>query len=46
MEECPTLLRKIQENRNENNQNVQWILAKERDEGRHINIVIRGGAKT
>jgi hypothetical protein len=27
MEECPMLLGKIQEKRNQNNQNVQWILA-------------------
>jgi hypothetical protein len=46
MEECPTLLGKIQEKRNQNNQNVQWISAKARDEGRNINIVMHGGAKT
>ena len=45
MEECPTLLVKIQEKRNWNNQNVQWISAEVRDEGRNINIVKRGGAK-
>jgi hypothetical protein len=44
--ECPTLLVNIQEKRNHNNQNVQWILAEVRDEGRNINIVMRGGAKT
>jgi hypothetical protein len=44
--ECPTLLVKIQEKRNQNNQNVQWILAEERDEGWNINIVTCGGAKT
>jgi hypothetical protein len=44
--ECPTLLVKIQEKRNQNNQNVQWISAEARDEGRNINIVTRGGAKT
>jgi hypothetical protein len=44
-EECPTLLGKIQEKRNQNNQNVQWILAEERDEGKNINIVTRGGSK-
>jgi hypothetical protein len=31
-EECPTLLGKIQEKRNQHNQNVQWILVKVRDE--------------
>jgi hypothetical protein len=45
-EECPTLLGKIQEKRNQNNQNVQWISAEVRDEGRNINIVTHGGAKT
>jgi hypothetical protein len=44
-EECPTLLGKIQEKRNQNNQNVQWISAEVRDEGRNINIVTQGGAK-
>jgi hypothetical protein len=32
--------------RNQNNQNVQWISAEARDDGRNINIVTRGGAKT
>jgi hypothetical protein len=45
-EECLTLLEKIQEKRNQNNQNVQWILAEARDEVWNINIVARGGAKT
>jgi hypothetical protein len=45
-EECPTLLVNIQEKRNQNNQNVQWILAEARDEGHNINIVTRGGMKT
>jgi hypothetical protein len=44
--ECLTLLVKIQETRNQNNQNVQWILVKARDEGLNINIVTRRGAKT
>jgi hypothetical protein len=44
-EECLKLLVKIQEKRNQNNQNVQWILAEARDEGQNINIVTRGGAK-
>jgi hypothetical protein len=46
MEECPTLLGKIQEKRNQNNHNVQWISVEVRDDGRNINIVTRGGAKT
>jgi hypothetical protein len=46
MEECPTLLRKIQEKRNQNNQNVQWISLEARDEGQNINIVTHGGDKT
>jgi hypothetical protein len=44
-EECPTLLLKIQEKRNQNNQNVQWIFTEARDEGWNINIVTQGGAK-
>jgi hypothetical protein len=44
-EECPTLLGKIQEKRNQNNQNVQWITTEAKDDGRNINIVMRGGAK-
>jgi hypothetical protein len=43
---CPTLLWKIQEKRNKNNHNVQWILVEARDNGRNINIVTQGGAKT
>jgi hypothetical protein len=43
--EFPTLLGKIQEKRNQNNQNVQWISVEARDEGRNINIVTWGGAK-
>jgi hypothetical protein len=39
------LLGKIQEKRNQNNQIVQWILVKVRDEGRNINIVMNKGAK-
>jgi hypothetical protein len=45
IEECPTLLVNIQEKRNQNNQNVQWILAEARDDERNINIVTRGGMK-
>jgi hypothetical protein len=42
-----TLLVKIQEKRNQNNQNVQWIVVETReDDGKKINIVTRGGAKT
>jgi hypothetical protein len=40
-----TLLVKIQEKRNQNNQNVQWISVEARDEGRNINIFTHGGAK-
>jgi hypothetical protein len=42
-EDCLKLLRKIQEKRNQNNQNVQWISAEARDDSRKINIIIRGG---
>jgi hypothetical protein len=42
----PTLFAKIQEKRNQKNQNVQWISTEVRDDGRNINIVTRGGAKT
>jgi hypothetical protein len=45
-EECPTLLVKIQEKRNHNNHNVQWISTKSRDDERNINIVMHGGDKT
>jgi hypothetical protein len=45
-EDFPTLLGKIQEKRNHNNQNVQWISTESRDDWRNINIVTRGGAKT
>jgi hypothetical protein len=45
-EECPTLLGKIQEKWNQNNQNVQWISTEAREDGRNINIVMHGGAKT
>jgi hypothetical protein len=45
IEESSTLLVKIQEKRNHNDQNVQWISAEARDEGQNINIVTRGGAK-
>jgi hypothetical protein len=44
-EDCPTLLGKIQEKMNQNNQNVQWISSESKDEGRNINIVTRGGSK-
>jgi hypothetical protein len=39
-------LGKIQEKRNQNNQNVQWISVEARDDKRNINIVTQGGAKT
>jgi hypothetical protein len=45
-EECPTLLVNIQEKRNQNNQNVQWISAEAREDGQNINIVTCGGRKT
>jgi hypothetical protein len=45
-EECPTLLVNVHEKRDQNNQNVQWISVKARDEGQNINIVTRGGDKT
>jgi hypothetical protein len=45
-EDCPTLLGKIQDKRNQNNNNVQWISTESRDGGRNINIVTRGGDKT
>jgi hypothetical protein len=45
--DCLTLLIKIQDKRNQNNQNVQWIVVENREEdGKKINIVTRGGAKT
>jgi hypothetical protein len=43
---CPTLLGKIQEKRNQKNHNVQWIVVEAKDDGRNINIVMHGGAKT
>jgi hypothetical protein len=43
--ECTTLLVKIKEKRNQNNEHVQWISAEPRDEGRSINMVTRRGAK-
>jgi hypothetical protein len=46
IEDCLTLLRKIQEKRNQNNQNLQWISIEAREDGRNINIVTHGGAKT
>jgi hypothetical protein len=45
-EDCLRLMGKIQKKRNRNNQNVQWISTEERDDGRNINVVTRGGAKT
>ena len=46
IEDYLTLLGKIQEKRNQNNQNFQWIFVEARDDGRNINIVTRGGSKT
>jgi hypothetical protein len=45
-EDCTTLLGKIQEKQNQNNRNVQWISTEVREDGRNINIVMHGGAKT
>jgi hypothetical protein len=45
IKECPTLLIKIQEKRNQNNQNVQWISTEAKDDGRNINIVTHGRTK-
>jgi hypothetical protein len=45
MEECPTLLGKIQEKRNQKNQNFQWISAKAMDEGHNLKIFMCIGAK-
>jgi hypothetical protein len=45
-EDCTTLLGKIQEKRNQNDQNVQWISTEARDDERNINIVTQGEAKT
>jgi hypothetical protein len=39
-------LGKIEEKRNQNNHNIQWILVEARDDGKNINIVTRGGSKT
>jgi two-component SAPR family response regulator len=44
-EDCITLYGKIQEKHNHNNQNVQWITTKAREERRKINIVMGRGAK-
>jgi hypothetical protein len=44
-EEFLTLLGKIQEKRNKNNEIVQWISVEERDLGQNINIVMHGGGK-
>jgi hypothetical protein len=45
MKECPMLLGKIQEKRNHNNQNFQWISAEAMDNGRNIKTVTCGGDK-
>jgi hypothetical protein len=44
-EECPTLLVKIQEKRNQNNHNVQWTSVEAREDRRNITIVTCGGTK-
>jgi hypothetical protein len=44
-QECPMLLGNIQEKINQNNKNVQSILAEERDFRRNINIVTHGRDK-
>jgi hypothetical protein len=46
IEYCPTLLGKIQEKGNQKNYNFHWIYTESRDDGRNINIVTWGGAKT
>jgi hypothetical protein len=46
IKDYPTLLGKIQEKKNQNNQNVQWIYTEAGDDGKNINIVARGGSKT
>jgi hypothetical protein len=44
--DCLTLPVKINDKRNQNNQNVQWIVVENREEdGKKIHIVTRGGAK-
>jgi hypothetical protein len=45
IEECLPLLVNIQEKRNQNNQNVQWISTEARDDGRRLNISTHGGTK-
>jgi hypothetical protein len=46
IEDCPTLLIKIQDKRNHTKQNVQWMGVENREEdGKKINIVTKGGAK-
>jgi autotransporter adhesin len=46
-EDYPKLLIKIEDKRNQTNQNEQWIGVENREEeGKKINIVTRGGAKT
>jgi hypothetical protein len=42
---CSKLLRKIQDKRNQNKHNVQWIMVENIEEdGKNIKIVTRGGA--
>jgi hypothetical protein len=47
IEDCLKLVVKIQDKRNPRNQNVQWIIVENLEEdGKKINIVTRGGAKS
>jgi hypothetical protein len=46
IEDCLTLLGKLQEKRKENNQNFQWIFAEVRNDGININVVTHRGSKT
>ena len=46
IEYYPTLMKRIHEKMDLNNQNVQWIVEETReDDGKKINIVTRGGTK-
>jgi hypothetical protein len=46
IEDYLTLLGKIEEKRNQNNHNVQWISTEAREDGINIHIVTCEGAKT
>jgi hypothetical protein len=43
---CPILLKKIQDKKNYNNRNVQWIALEIIDDWKKTNVVTRGGSKT